>query len=282
MLDLDAVAAFVAVVETGGFHAAARRLGVSQPAVTQKVRRLEQSLGVLLLDRHRRGCVPTAAGAAFLARARRALEAARRAETVFAGRSLVVGAATNPGIYLLPKLIGPGVELRLGTNPETVERLECGEVDLAVLEWWDDRPGFEAFPWREEPLIGIVPPGHRFAGRDAVPLAEFLAEPLIGGEPGTGTARLLAEALQGAPLPPPARVMGSTDGVKRAVAAGLGVSVVLACAVRDEIAAGSLVPVKFSGAVLRRRFFVVLPDGLPETAPEIAFLHRLRNTPDSR
>jgi len=101
-------------------------------------------------------------------------------------------------------------------------------------------------------MLGIVPPGHRWAGRRRIALAEFLAEPLIGGEPGTGTGRLLVEAL-GLGQPPLrlARQMASTDGVKRAVAAGLGVSVVLACAVRDECAAGSLVALEFTEVLLR-------------------------------
>jgi DNA-binding transcriptional LysR family regulator len=103
-------------------------------------------------------------------------------------------------------------------------------------------------------MVGIVPPQHRFAGRKSLPLAEFLSGPLIGGEPGTGTGRLLAEAL-GARAATPAVVlqMGLTEGVKRAVAAGLGVSIVLACAVRDEVAAGTLVPVAFSDARLVRQ-----------------------------
>lgn len=275
-LDLDLVAAFVAVAETGGFHAAARRLGVSQPLVSQRVRRLEERLGVVLLARQREGCTPTRDGALFLPHARRALAAARQAETLFAGRPLVVGAASNPGIYVLPRVLTPEITLRLGTNPETLSRLEAGEIDLAILEWWEERPGFRAVVWREEALIGIVPPGHPFAREGSVPLRRFLAEPLIGGEPGTGTARLLGEALVGEPLPPPARTMGSTDGVKRAVAAGLGVSIVLACAARDEIAAGSLVPVRFPDASLVRRFHVAWPEDLPETAPENAFLARLR------
>jgi peptide/nickel transport system ATP-binding protein len=71
------------------------------------------------------------------------------------------------------------------------------------------------------------------------------------------------------------RQMGSTEGVKRAVAAGLGVSIVLACAVRDELAAGTLAAVTLSGGSLVRRFYGVLARDVPADAPARRFLTRL-------
>jgi DNA-binding transcriptional LysR family regulator len=275
-LDLALVEALVTVIDAGGFRAAARRLGISQPLVSQRVRKLEERCGAVLVRRTRNRCETTAAGALLLPQARRVLEAARRLELALAPRRLTVGAASNPGIYLLPPLIEPSVELRLGSNPETLARLEAGDVDLAVTEWWDGRAGYTAVAWREERMIGIVPPDHRFAGRKSMPLAEFLTEPLIGGEPGTGTGRLLAQALGGRTATPlVVRQMGSTEGVKRAVAAGLGVSIVLACAVRDEVAAGTLVPVAFADARLARQMHAVVPSDLPASAPAHRFLARL-------
>ncbi len=278
MLDLGLLNSFLAVVEGGGFRAAARRLGVSQPLLSQHLRRLEQELGVPLIDRSRRGGAPTPQGQRLLPHARRLVEGARHAANLFAPRPLVIGAARNPGLYLLPPLLQPEEELRLASNPEALERLAEGETDIAFTEWWDQRPGLEARPWREEPVIGVVAPGHPFAGGGPVPLARFLAEPLVGGEPGTGMGRVLAEAL-GAAAPPMrvARAMGSTEGVKRAVAAGLGVSVLLACAARDELAAGSLVAVPLAGPPLRRRIWAVLPAALPREAPARRLLQRMVN-----
>jgi DNA-binding transcriptional LysR family regulator len=275
-LDLALVEAFLAIVEARGFRAAARRLGVSQPQVSRQLRRLEERLGAVLIRRGRGSSAPTAEGGRFLPHARALMEAARRAETALLPRPLVVGAASNPGLYLLPALLTADIELRLGSNPETLARLEIGEVDVAVTEWWDGRAGFEAIAWREEGLVGIVPPGHRFATARSVPLDLFLAEPLIGGEPGTGTGRLLAAALgEGrAPLRI-ARAMGSTEGVKRAVAAGLGVSIVLACAIRDEVATGTLVAVRLAGVQLARTIHAVIPrDAPPGSAPR-RFVSRL-------
>ncbi len=276
MLDLALLNSFIAVVEGGGFRAAARRLGVSQPLLSQHLRRLEQHLGVPLIQRSRRGGAPTPHGLRLLPHARRLVEGARQVTALFTARPLVIGAARNPGLYLLPPLLRPDEELRLGSNHEVLERLAAGETDIAFTEWWDGRPGLEAIPWRTEPVIGIVPPGHPLAGRGPVPLARLLAEPLVGGEPGTGMGRVLAEALGATAAPPRvARVMGSTEGVKRAVAAGLGVSVILACAARDELAAGSLVKVELEGPALTRRIWAVLPADLPPRGPARLFLARL-------
>lgn len=275
MLDLGLLNSFVAVVEGGGFRPAARRLGVSQPLLSQQLRRLEQALGAPLIERSRRGGEPTPQGRRLLPHARRLLAGAEQLSRLFLARPVVIGAARNPGIYMLPPFLRPDEELHLASNLETLERLALGEIDIAFTEWWDDRPGFEAIPWREEPVIGIVAPGHPFAGAGPVALARFLAEPLIGGEPGTGMGRVLAEALGAASADlRVARTMGSTEGVKRAVAAGLGVSVVLACAARDEVTAGSLVAVPLDAPALTRRIWAVLPAATPEEAPARLFLQR--------
>ena len=101
-LNLRQVRAFVAVIEGGSFLAASRALGWSQPAVTQLVRKLEETLGALLVARDRRGSVPTAAGALFLPHARGLLRAEAAAIGALHDRRLLVGAGGNVGTYLLP------------------------------------------------------------------------------------------------------------------------------------------------------------------------------------
>nr|WP_249120393.1 LysR substrate-binding domain-containing protein [Plastoroseomonas hellenica] len=204
------------------------------------------------------------------------MEAARQAVAAVRGRPLAIGAASNPGIYLLPARLAraamPTV-LRLGSNPETVARLLAGEVDIAFLEWWEDRPGYEVVRWREEEMVVIVPPGHHWAGLPCLPAAALAEEPMIGGEPGTGTGRLLAGLLGAAAGSlRVARQLGSTDAVKRAVAAGLGISVVMRAAVGDEVAAGSLVAVPLETPGLRRMLLAVLPAEAPQRSPARLFL----------
>tara|TARA_R100001143_G_scaffold52144_1_gene47073 strand:+ start:539 stop:1420 length:882 start_codon:yes stop_codon:yes gene_type:complete len=286
MLNLAQVETFVAVVEQGGFHEAARHLGVSQPTVTQHIKKLEADLVRPLIVRAHGSAGTTSHGAAFLPFARTLLRIAGRARAALDSRGLVIGASSNIGVYLLQPLVkafaealpdfGP-VDLRIAGNPDIARRLEDSEVDIGLMEWWDDRPGFEAQVWREEPVVVIVPPDHPWAGRASVDKAELLAEPLIGGEPGTGTARLLErelgiapEALKAGPQ------LGSTEAVKQAVRAGLGVSLTLESAVRDETASGALHALSVRERPLAKSLYAILADNLPAASPARAFGEFLR------
>ncbi|SMF55720.1 DNA-binding transcriptional regulator, LysR family [Tistlia consotensis] len=278
-LNLAQVRAFVAVVDSGGFQEAARRLGCAQPTVTQLVRKLETGLAAQLVVRGRRGALPTPDGARFLPHARLLLSAEQRAVASVAGRSLAIGASGNVGTYLLPPLVrrfgelsGQGPELVIATNPEIAERVEAGEVDLAVMEWWDGRPGFTAEVWRRERLVVIVAPDHPWAHDGSIPRAWLLEVAMLGGEAGSGTGRLL----QGLFGDEAARVrvtmnLGSTAAVKEAVKAGLGISLVFLSSVRDEVLAGSLCALDLDGAPIEKELFVVMPENVPPTAPSARF-----------
>lgn len=286
MIDLEQVRTYVAIVEAGSFQGAATRLGIAQPTASQHMRKLEETLGHRLIERTRAQAVPTAEGARFLPYARTLLRVADRAEASLTDGGLTdgglaIGASSNIGVYLLQPLVsafrsgasglGP-IDIRIGSNLETVRRLEEAEIDIALMEWWDDRPGFDAAVWRDEPLVVIVPPGHRWAGRKWIDKTTLLEEPLIGGEPGTGTARLLQERLGIDPNRLKAGLqLGSTEAVKQAVRAGLGVSVTLMSAVREEIAAGHLVAPRLRNGRLSKPLYSIVPDHAPHKSPARTF-----------
>lgn len=264
-VSLEHVESFVAVAEEGGVTAAARRLGLSQPTVSQHLQRLEARLGRALLRRGPSGSALSAEGARLLPIARGLL----RLDDQFdpGPARLRLGACSNIGVYLLPDLLmahrnaGHDLpELHIGANPEVAGRLLAGELDLALMEWWDARPGFDRVVWREEPLVAILPQDDPLAEAEAVDLSELCARPLLGGETGTGTARLLRAALgRDAPLKVSLQ-LGSTEAVKRAVAAGLGVSLVLKSCV-GEPAAG--LAVREVRPVLAKTLCLVRRDGVP-------------------
>lgn len=281
-LDLRQIETFLAVIATGSFHEAGRRLGIAQPTVSQHIRKLEESVRAALVERSPAGCRPTEAARTFMPYAESLLRIARRATEATAGRPLVVGSSGNIGIYILPEIVrrfelspeGAPVDIVIAPNPEVAERLERAEVDIALLEWWDNRAGFVAASWRQEPLVAIVAPDHAWARLRAVPADTVRAAPLLGGEPGTGTGRLLQEALGEAGSV--ARRLGSTEAVKRAVRAGLGVSIVLAATVADEVAAGTLAAVPIAGDTpLTKTLWAVRREHLASTAPEWSFLRHL-------
>jgi DNA-binding transcriptional LysR family regulator len=281
VIDLDQVRSFVAVIEAGSFRDAAQRLGLAQPTVSQHVQKLEATLDHLLIERNRARATTTAAGLRFLPFARTLLRLAERARAALDHGSLAIGASSNIGVYLLQPLVraftsaqpsvGP-IDIRIGTNPETARRLEDAEVDIALMEWWDDRPGFEATVWRQEKLVVIVPPEHPWAARKSVEKAMLLREPMFGGDPGTGTARLLQQTFGvDAGILKIGLQLGSTEAVKQAVRAGLGISVTLDSAVRDEVRAGKLRALRVVETPLAKPLFSIFPAGLSTTSPAAQF-----------
>src|SRR5438876_3287311 len=141
------LALIVAVADTGSVSAAAKSLSVSQPAVTAQLRSAEQTLGQRLFNRTRSGLVPTAAGRAVAAYARRQLSLRRgllasmsRSNEANVG-SLVVGGSTTPSEYWLPDRLAelrrkyPDIDVRVlvGNSTDTLERLESVAVDVAAV-----------------------------------------------------------------------------------------------------------------------------------------------------
>ncbi len=278
MLNLVCVQTFLSVMEAGGIRAAARQLSVSPATVVEHLDRLERDLDAPLMVRRRAAVSLTPQGAAFAPLARALVTTAQQAQRLIATIPLRVAASSNVGTYILLPLIaafeqsqGCHVELWLGSNPDVADRLSTGAADLALMEWWDHRPGFTAHAWRQEPLMVIVPPGHPWATRSAIEPAELAQERILGGERGSGTGTLLrgclGEIFHQLQMVPG---FGSTEGVKRGVRAGLGISIVLASSVTDEIAAGQLVSVPLGDLALNKSLWLVTPTPLSGPVTQLA------------
>jgi len=285
MLNLNQLKTFVAIVEAGGFREAAGRLKISQSTASQQLQKLEDELGATLVVRDRVHSSPTASGARLLPFARSLLNAAEHAHDVVAGGRLVVGASSNIGIYLLQPFVARyarehgatnTIDLRIAPNPEIGERLSNGELDAAVMEWWDRRPGFSARLWRQEPMVVIVAPDHRFAKHKAVKPEWLFEEAMVGGEAGTGTGMLLQKIFgRRAANLPVAMTLGSTEAVKAAVRAGLGISLVFASAVESEVRTGALRALTISGIKVQKDLYVIEPEDTPPLSPSHSFSRML-------
>jgi len=281
MLDLQLVRTFLTIVDTGQFLAAAERLGLAQPTVSQHMNKLEEGLGHALMKRDRGGCELTVYGVRFLPYARTLLRLAERARSAVDRNSLTIGASSNIGIYILPPIVREfqksgsikGIpDIQIGNNLETIRKLENAEVDIALMEWWDKRSGFSAKAWGREEVVVIVPPNHPWRRKKRIKKEDLFSQPLVGGEPATGTSRLLQDALgMSASSLKVGLTLGSTEAVKRAVMAGLGISVAMLSSVSRELAAGDLNAVRIEGIQLEKELYVVLPDYLPFSAPARQF-----------
>jgi DNA-binding transcriptional LysR family regulator len=291
MLNLLHARSFLAVLDGRGFRAAGRMLNLSPSTVVEHVAHLEGELAAPLLVRRRGGVALTLQGSAFLPLARALVDTAERARAVVARSPLRIAASSNIGTYLLQPALASfketdagAPELWIGSNPEVADRLSAGRADVGLMEWWDGRPGFFARSLRRERLVVIVGRGHPWALRENVVIADLVGNRLLGGEPGTGVGTLLRKALGAAADRIEAvNGFGSTEAVKRAVRAGLGISVVLACSVEDEVAAGDLFALQLVDADLVKDIQLIVPERLPATSAAARFAdHVVRQWPNSR
>ncbi len=274
-MDLRRLEVFARVAELGSFSRAAEALHLTQPTVSEHVRALEEEVGVPLLDRLGRGAAPTPAGQLLLGYARRILALAREARQAvdeFQGRMsghLVVGGSTIPGEYVLPALIGGfkarypdiSISLLIGSSRQVSDWVEEARVEVGVV---GARPASRALQARElmpDELVIVVPAGHPWAGVESVTLADVKSQPLIVRERGSGSREALERALAevGADLAGfrVAGEIGSTQAVKQAVRAGVGITLMSRRAVEDECRAGLLRCVKVADLTVARSFYVV-------------------------
>lgn len=291
---LDALQVLLAVDRAGSLRAAAAQVGVSQQAVSARMRSIEAQVGVRLLDRSPRGSRLNPAGVLCAQWASRVLAAAAELDAGITslrseGRSqLRVAASQTVAEHLIPGwLVGlrdrrpngpraaarpgprpadrPELEIELiATNSEAVlELVRSGAADVGFVEGPGVPRGLRSRVVARDRLAVVVPPGHRWARRRTpVPATELAATPLVSRESGSGTRKALADALT-AHLPPgaamagPAMELSSAGAVRAAVVAGAGPAAMSLLAVGDDLALGRLVEVEVAGVDLTRRLRAV-------------------------
>lgn len=241
-MELRQLRYLVALAEEQHFTRAAARSRVAQPALSQQIRKLEDELGVALVDRTTRRVRLTAAGALLTAHARRALaeldDAAAELQQLaglVAGR-VTIGLTQTPGPLDLVGLLAafharhPRVELAVREDLSTAlaDELRADALDLAFLSIVepDERRGLALHELAEEPLVVALPAGHRLAGRARVAIAELREEDFVSFSEGATIRRAVRRVAAAAGFEP--RIAFETREVARAraiVAAGLGVAV---------------------------------------------------------
>ena len=255
-MDLRQLEIFVKVAELGSFSRAAEALYLTQPTVSEHIRTLEEELAVRLLDRLSRGAAVTKGGQLLLSYAQRMLALSREARQAmdrFQGRmsgDLHVGASTIPGEYVLPTLIGRfkekypdiSITLLIGDSQTVVDWVSAGRAELGVVGARLSQRGVEYKELMPDEVVVVVPASHTWHGRKQISLDELRREPLLIRERGSGTRAALEATLAEAGLDLGAfRIvgeMGSTQAIKQAVKAGVGVSVVSKRAVEEECKVG--------------------------------------------
>lgn len=267
--DLVDLRLFDEVLRTGSITGGAAAANMSLAAASARLRQLELRAGVALLERHRRGARPTAAGAALHEHARRmlaeaqALAAALREHNRLLRGDLRLAVNTAALFHGLPERLAafllrhPSFDLAIAEHPsdEAAAAVRAGRADLAIVAGHADRTGLRERPWRPDRLVLALPAGHRLAGAARLSLAEVAGEPFVGlGAESALQRHVEARAAPAGRLRIRAR-LGNAGQLMRLVAAGAGLAV-LPRAVTDEAPPG-LVAIPLDEPWARRTLHLV-------------------------
>ncbi|GAA2197338.1 LysR family transcriptional regulator [Streptomyces bangladeshensis] len=278
--DLAALELLLAVARLGSLGAAAREVGITQPAASSRIRSMERQLGVALVDRSPRGSRLTDAGALVTDWARRVVEAAaafdagaralrdRRDSRLRVAASMTIAEYLLPGWLLALHAERPdtAVSLLAGNSAKVAELLLSGEADVGFVEGLTVPAGLDSAVIAHDRLIVVTAPGHPWARRRRpLTAAELAATPLILRERGSGTRQVLDAALGG--LARPLIELSSTTAVKASAVSGAGPSVLSELAVGEELSMRRLVSIPVEGVSLHRDLRAVWPTGHRPTGP---------------
>lgn len=274
-MNLDYIRTYLAIVKTGSFSEAARELSLSQPAVSFQIRRLEQELGISLIDRNQKTLTMTEAGKRLLKFAESVrkehdnlLYDLERLREGIEG-DLIIGASTIPGEYLLPPLLGefkmlhPAIKAEIIVT-DSLRVINCVNDHTYEVGFCGIKPEekeLDYFIVGQDKITLIVPPGHQFAQRGKISFMELQGEPLIIRERTSGTQRSLEALLTERGLSTSGLthhlVLGTTQAIVSAVESGMGIAFISDLAIRKSTALGLVKQVAIDDLHLSRDFYCV-------------------------
>jgi DNA-binding transcriptional LysR family regulator len=272
------------------FSRAAEELLLTQPAVTQQVKALEDELGVPLFDRSGGRITLTAGGKVLLPLADQMKEISDQAFTAVAETSgeqageLLVGASQTIAQYLLPNFIAGFIKVypririvaRSGNTEAMLDALVAHQIQVALIEGPDQRKDLNIEPFFQDHMVVVVPTNHEWADQE-VDIEALQQQPLLMREFGSGSRRVVEKAIVAARLKKKdLRIqmeLDSTEGLLSAVEAGLGVTFVSRWAVRNQLSLGTLKIARVRGLKLSRQFSIAYPAG-PAPAGNVGAFYR--------
>lgn len=274
MLKLENLKVFCLVVDEGSISQAARLSFLSQPAVTRQIHQLENFYNTLLFDREEGRLRVTEAGKLLYPFAKAIVNDFNHSKEVIQqsmgayNSNLIVGASLTIGEYLLPSLLGRfkkqqpeiKVTLTIKNTPRVLEDLSNDVIDLALVEGLVENTDFIVDKFADDELILVCPPDHPWRDRKEIQIEELGNERMIWRESISGT-RLIVENMlrEHGVLEKIENYMeiGSTQAIKSAVEAGLGISILPRLSLARELEQGFLREVSISGINITRNLWLV-------------------------
>ncbi|MHB9096822.1 MAG: LysR family transcriptional regulator [Syntrophales bacterium] len=271
-MHLNQLWVFYHVAKCKSFSQAAEALCLSQPSVSNQVKLLEDAYGLKLFERSGRTIELTNAGGVLYSYAERIFSLAKEAEGVIGeikgmkAGGIKISASNTLGAYYLPDIIDlfrkkhPRIEIQMdvGYTENVVESILAFKSDLGMIGRSIAHPSIVVTPLWEEELVLIVPPDHPFARARTIGISRLQDQPFIMSEKGSGVRAITEELLSGkGPSPRVVMELGENEAIKRAVASGLGITLISATVAKRELETGVLRAVRLSGARIMRQFSII-------------------------
>jgi len=274
-MNLDYLRTYLQVIRLGSFSEVAKKLSVSQPAVSFQIQKLEREVGVRLIDRSQKAITMTQAGKRLVRfaesveqerdRLLRDLDQLREEVT----GDLAIAASTIPGEFLLPAILGefkalhPAIRAQVVVSDSltVIAGVQDGTYEVGFCGIAPEGQELESFKVADDEIVLIVFPEHPFAQRREVFLAELEGEPLIFREETSGTQQSLQAFLSKAGVNlrkwVPNLVLGTTQAVVSAVEVRAGIAFVSNLGIKKSLALGLVKQVTVDGLRLKRDFYCI-------------------------
>lgn len=277
-MNIENLRLFCFVAETQSISEAARKVYMSQPAVTKKIRNLENDYNKRLFDRTKHNLVLTKHGQALYPYAKEILynfdQSVTLLDSLDSNESieLVIGASQTIGEYILPEVISTFIQknkqikinMILGNTPYVIDQLKTNFIDIGIVEGITDLSIYKddliIDKFAEDELIVITSKSHPLALKTNVSIQDILNERFILREKDSGTRAFIQQKLKEANKQievVPFMVLESYQAIKSSVEIGLGISIVPKTLVRKEIDYGDIHEVKLNDFKLPRNLYVV-------------------------
>ncbi len=270
MVELSTMRVFLVAAEEKNFSQAARRLNMSQSAVSQNIRTMEQAYNLELFQRHGRSVALSETGEALLPMVREVLRAARLMEDSLQdikneiGGDLLIGCSTSAGKYLMPALLSmfqldyPAVHPRVKVlgRESVYDRLLSQAIPFGVSSKHFDHRDLECVPLFEDRVFLIVPATHPWAAYGQALPDDLLDQKLIMREEVSGTCETVMEGLKSYGITPDmlnvTMELGNAEAIEMAVERGVGIAFVSEMVAARGLAFGRVKKVELQGMDLRR------------------------------
>ncbi|MFA4915640.1 MAG: selenium metabolism-associated LysR family transcriptional regulator [Syntrophales bacterium] len=275
-ITIQQMESLIQLIAEGNFSRAAKKLFLTQPALTKHIKNMEDLIGIRVVNRGDGGISLTPGGRILYDYARRIIklrnEAKEKIMQVLENESgnIYIGASTIPATYILPYVLSdfrksyPAIkaDVQAADSEETIEIILNNQAEIGFVGKKPLHRKLHVEPLWQDRLILLVPGGHRWAGKGPVTLDELSREPFILREKGSGTREVIETYLKensGMNLAQFNIVvgMGSSEAVKEAIIAGLGISALSSYAVERELRQGILVEVPIEGRRFERCFYLI-------------------------